>query len=281
MNSIREYSILSKIGEGKFATVYKAINVFTQKIYVLKIINTGDMNKDLQNMVRNEIYAMTQLSMDPKCNPYIICYYESFDINNKTVIVMDYISDYSLYDYISTNSTKLPGNEILKWMRVLSRGVAEIHHKNFAHRDIKPENIVIDPIQKTAKFIDFGFVCSTDCMSGPGSLYYVPPELFSPELLKGIEPAQAHDIWSLGVTFYLLANHDFPFKIYKTPHIVLSKKEISNNIRNGQIQKSQYYQFGSNGFESTNNIINFVIDSMLDLNWKTRPKIDDVLKMLS
>merc|ERR1719160_645836 len=89
-----------------------------------------------------------------------------------------------------------------------------LHRHGIAHRDIKLENFVYDkPGSDLIKLIDFGF--SRFCESSSpklqrmrtscGTLTYV-----APEVLKKEYTIQC-DMWSLGVTVYIMVSGTLPF----------------------------------------------------------------------
>jgi serine/threonine protein kinase len=80
-----------------------------------------------------------------------------------------------------------------------------------AHRDIKLENLVFDK-DMTPKIIDFGFSTGIDkenylrC-THCGSLAFVPPEFFT----SFAYDAKKADIWSLGITIFVMIAGYFPW----------------------------------------------------------------------
>lgn len=269
MGSILEYKILEKIGEGSFGVVYRVTDSNNQH-FVLKQINTEEMSSIEVQMVEDEISALTSFS-----SPYIVHYHDSFNDGDRKIIIMEYINGTTMLDLI-VSRVKFTDDQILRWMRCIIYGLLEIHQKGYAHRDIKPENIMIQG--ETAKIIDLGFSCSDNCRNIAGSLNYSPPEMFNSKL-RGINASQAHDIWSLGVTLFVLANLDFPYELRKVvngKYVEISKKEFTDILNRGEIHKSHYTSKNKRKAQ----LINEIIDHMLTVNWKDRPDINDIIEML-
>jgi serine/threonine protein kinase len=89
-------------------------------------------------------------------------------------------------------------------LRQILSALAHCHSLGIAHRDLKPANILIDHYGRP-KLADFGLSCFVHAsMDGPkfaGSLSYMAPELVTRQEKSDLFSA---DIWSLGITFYVL-----------------------------------------------------------------------------
>ncbi|KNE62262.1 CAMK/CAMKL protein kinase [Allomyces macrogynus ATCC 38327] len=93
----------------------------------------------------------------------------------------------------------------------IADAVQYCHERGIVHRDLKPDNILLDP-HGYVKLIDFGFtnvlesksqLINTYC----GSLSYSAPEMLAKQPYEGM-PA---DVWSLGVTLYVMCTGKSPF----------------------------------------------------------------------
>jgi serine/threonine protein kinase len=304
MGSINQYKLIERLGDGAYGVVYKAVNTYTNNVYTIKAINISRMTSGQIQMVENEISAMMDISNDEDCSKFIVCYYNSFNEIIKgeqyKIIVMEYIEGEELFSFINkriSNKEKLQPDEILQWMEYLLFGLSRIHDKGYAHRDIKLENIIINKEQGVIKIIDLGFACSSDCENTVGTKYYLPPEFIIDELKSnGLEAAQAHDVWSLGIIFYILANLSFPFETTKTivrnasdgsplyQKVPIDRNEFMNLLRDNKIYKSSYsYQCSSDSrrYKKKILLINNIINSMLTRNWTERPNIFDMLELLN
>jgi len=87
-----------------------------------------------------------------------------------------------------------------------------------AHRDVKPENLILvsRDCDSTVKLVDFGFAkgCCVDDWRGRGDLttYCGTAAYVAPEVLKREMYGTRADMWSVGVTLYVLLGGYPPFK---------------------------------------------------------------------
>jgi hypothetical protein len=128
----------------------------------------------------------------------------------------------SLMDLFYNDSQHLPLSSIISIALQLCDALSYIHDKGIIHRDIKPNNILLDQ-QYDPILIDFDIARSsqleTVTQNTDGSYRFVGNESYSsPEQFTtpGSITA-ATDIFSLGVVFYQMLTHRFPFPNYNNP----------------------------------------------------------------
>ena len=95
--------------------------------------------------------------------------------------------------------------------RQLVAALAHLHSLDVAHRDIKPENILYSG--DTVKLCDFDLASEkgSACSSGAGTADFLAPEVLRLFIGEGEEYGLACDLWSLGVTLYILICGSPPF----------------------------------------------------------------------
>lgn len=134
------------------------------------------------------------------------------------VLFLDFCKKGTLYDFWELRyPTGLGENEARKLFRQLILAVAYCHTQAICIRDIKPDNILITREEPDIeiKICDFGYSkARKDSLprTRAGTPYYVAPdvvEAYSKSLPYDGMPA---DIWSCGVTLYLLIFCSFPFQ---------------------------------------------------------------------
>src|ERR1700730_3767665 len=102
----------------------------------------------------------------------------------------------------------------------VSAAVAAVHEQNLVHRDIKPTNIMVRLKEErgvTAKIIDLGLAKTLDesaseaGISSPGA-FVGTPEFASPEQFGGVSVDIRSDLYSLGVTLWVMVTGQTPFR---------------------------------------------------------------------
>lgn len=275
-----KYQTIKLIGEGAYGKVFLAKDILNNNLVVIKSINYLH-EKYLVN-IQNEIRTIRYFA--EHCSPYAVKYIETFNtINNNggmiINIVMEYIEGIDLAQYIKENRNLLDENPALVWsiMYSIIKALKCIHDNEFAHKDIKPENIIITN-DAEIKIIDFGFSCSKTCKwpkcknlcyNDPiGTPLYLPPEYYTGKYFTGLPASQKHDVWSLGITFYELANglNKFPYPNAN------NQNELSTAIKSAPTKNSNYLL--------DPNINTFIMYILIN-NYRDRPTIDELYDKIS
>src|SRR6202011_1007969 len=124
----------------------------------------------------------------------------------------------------------------------VAAGLAAIHEQNLVHRDIKPTNIMVRLKEEgsvTAKIIDLGLAKTLDesaseaGISSPGA-FVGTPEFASPEQFAGVSVDIRSDLYSLGVTLWVMVTGQTPFRgpsaevMYKHQHAPLPRERLKD-----------------------------------------------------
>ena len=102
-------------------------------------------------------------------------------------------------------------------MRHILTALDTIHKAGFLHNDITPQNILLDRKEGKkkiyAKLAGFHQVYPIEYLARNRIAYEPANELLqAPEVLQGCPRTEASDIWSFGLTLYLLTCGTMPFK---------------------------------------------------------------------
>ena len=205
------YEILSLIGQGGMADVYKAQDTILNRIVAIKILRPK-LSEDPMTLVRfqREASAASRLS-----HPNVVDIYDVGEYNGMHYIVMEYIRGRTLKQLVSLRGA-LSVDEAVHIMRQLTSAIAHAHEHNIIHRDIKPQNVLVKD-DGTIKITDFGIAVANDAVqltvnnAVMGSAHYL-----APETAQGKNPDPKIDIYSLGIVFYELLTGAVPFQ-GKTP----------------------------------------------------------------
>ena len=256
------YEFIKNIGEGMYGKVYKAKNKKENKYYAIKRLNYKDITDKEKKQINNEVSLIKKLN-----HPNIISYKESFtDKDNYFCIVTTFCEGGDIYNKIQNQKIKnefFNEEQILNWLVQILLGIDHIHKNNIIHRDIKPQNIFIQN-KHIVCIGDFGIAKIMDQIQTQtitsiiGSPLYMSPESFNEPNSKVL----ASDIWSTGCCIFEMCNLKHAFggdriesvfiKVRDGKHPPVNKK-YSLELRN-------------------------IIDSMLNVNPKSRPTIPQLLK---
>ncbi|NCB91626.1 MAG: Stk1 family PASTA domain-containing Ser/Thr kinase [Clostridia bacterium] len=198
------YEIISRVGSGGMADVYKAKDHKLNRLVAVKVMKAEfSEDKVFISKFSKEAQAAAGLA-----HPNVVNVYDVGEDNGIYYIIMELVQGITLKDYI-TRKGKLSVREATSIAIQVSLGLEAAHRSNIIHRDVKPQNIIISTDGKV-KLSDFGIAraASSNTISSNvmGSVHYSSPE----QVRGGFSDAKS-DIYSLGITMYEMVTGHVPF----------------------------------------------------------------------
>ncbi|MEN3037989.1 MAG: protein kinase [Candidatus Kryptonium sp.] len=230
------YEIISKIGQGAIAEVFKAFDKLTGKIVALKIAKPDPI---LEEKIANEYKITTQFE-----HPNIISVYDFGTVRtcddpifkSRKFLALEYCDIQDVVKFLSNETLK---NKI-QFISQICHALHIVHKAGFVHRDLKPENLLIDSTTKTIKITDLGLAIGYEKIDPEnlpaGTLPYI-----APEILRGDKFDNRADIYSLGILFFYILTGKLPFATTEDPVKIikwhLSQKQIYSPDLPEELQK--------------------------------------------
>ena len=200
----KRYAVLSKIGAGGMADVYKGRDQMLNRYVAIKVLKK--QYKEDENFVRkfrSEAQAAAGL-----IHPNIVNVYDVGEDRGLNYMVMELVEGITLKEYIERKG-RLSHKETISIAIQMCSGIGAAHASGIIHRDIKPQNIIISKDGKV-KVTDFGIAkaitSNTVSTNAMGSVHYT-----SPEQARGGFSDQRSDIYSIGITLFEMVTGQVPF----------------------------------------------------------------------
>ena len=200
----KRYAVLSKIGAGGMADVYKGRDQMLNRYVAIKVLKK--QYKEDENFVRkfrSEAQAAAGL-----IHPNIVNVYDVGEDRGLNYMVMELVEGITLKEYIERKG-RLSHKETISIAIQMCSGIGAAHASVIIHRDIKPQNIIISKDGKV-KVTDFGIAkaitSNTVSTNAMGSVHYT-----SPEQARGGFSDQRSDIYSIGITLFEMVTGQVPF----------------------------------------------------------------------
>ncbi|KAK3034321.1 hypothetical protein RJ639_032219 [Escallonia herrerae] len=184
-----KYQILTRVGSGAYADVYKAVRRSDSLTVALKEIH------DQQSAFR-EIEALQTLQHSPN----VVVLHEYFwSEDEDAVLVLEYLPTDLASVIRGAKRDGLSAGEVKRWIVQVLCGVDACHRNSIVHRDLKPANLLIsaDGVLKLADFgqarilLEPGFIAGnehprTPEQYSPNRAAFQPPELIpEAEVVEG------------------------------------------------------------------------------------------------
>ncbi|MGD0795715.1 MAG: response regulator [Dehalococcoidales bacterium] len=213
----KRYELIELCGKGNYGEVWKAHdaklyrNVALKRIYPFLSTRIAIEEARKQGTIRSDYIArVIDIS---RGNNYIIMEYYPNSLAGQ------------IKKRIKEGSGPLPDNESDQILSGCIRAVRDAHKSGIIHGDVKPANILLDE-QLKPYLSDFGVARAIEeegISLGLGSSTWAAPEVLGGEL-----PDKPSDLFSLGITLYLLFTNRHPF-YSNEPSCLLTE---SDNIKN-------------------------------------------------
>jgi serine/threonine protein kinase len=218
------------IGEGNFSAVHEARHKQSNDVYAVKQIERNDLQTSDAVALQDEISAMQMASE----SPHVVTLHDVFDEPDFTYIVMERFCGVRLIDriiekeYYGEDDARAVATNILL-------GLEHCHNRRIAVRNLTTENLMLSDVDDytDVKIVDFGFAkrvlypnaLTTQC----GTEGYVAPEIMEHRPAYDVQC----DMWSLGVTIYMLLGGYRPFRG--------DQNEIARCVRYGEYKFHKRY----------------------------------------
>ena len=257
LKKLGKYEIIDWLGGGRFGDVFLAHDTILDKNFALKI---SRMRKDEITMLKDEARLLASLD-----HPNIVRFYNIDFIENKFVLVMEFVKGNTLRDIISDEGIGL--ERTLGIMVQILDAIHYAHTSGVMHRDLKPENILLieKPEKNSVKVTDFGLArfVRTGSLSAStaGTPIYMAPEVWQGKY------TEKSDIWSIGVILYEMLTGTPPFLADSLDS--LRKKIGKTNYLLPTVLRVQIPQY-----------IEDAIEKCLGLTPQSRPDTKEFLKLI-
>ncbi|HLP91546.1 MAG TPA: AAA family ATPase [Nostocaceae cyanobacterium] len=203
------YHLTEKLYTGARTLVYRGIIQANQQPVIVKLLNSEypTFNELLQ--FRNQYTIAKNLRFSGIVSPLCLEPYR-----NGYALIMEDFGGISLHEYVKNHPLEI--TDFLEIAIQLADILNYLYHHHTIHKDIKPANILIHPLTKQIKLIDFSIASllpkETQEIKNPnileGTLAYIAPEQTG-RMNRGID--YRADFYALGVTFFELLTGNLPF----------------------------------------------------------------------
>jgi serine/threonine protein kinase len=226
--TVGNYRVLAKIGEGGMGDVYVAEHPVIGRKAALKVIHPQHArNADVVARFVNEASAISRIGHE-----HIV---EVTDFGRTPAgdfyFIMEYLEGVALSDLIAAEAPFTP-ERALGIAAQIADALSASHAHGVIHRDLKPENVFLVPRgddQAFVKVLDFGLAKLVhDDGAAPhetrAGIVMGTPYYMSPEQCEGASELDARaDIYALGVVLFEMLTGKLPFGGH-TPGEVLVKQ---------------------------------------------------------
>ena len=237
-----EYELLSELGRGGSAIVYRALDRALGRDVAIKVVHPraavpGD---DPVARLAREARTVAQLQ-----HPNIVTVFAVRRLHSGGLaLIMQLVPGSTLKQVIQRESPLAP-DRVERILRDVAGALSYAHARGVVHRDVKPENIFIEDGTGRALLADFGIARSDehDSMTLTGTALGTPFYM-SPEQVEGGTLDGRSDLYSLGLVAWEMLTGRRPWDgeslynvIYKQKHEELPPIEA---LRSGVPLRLQY-----------------------------------------
>ena len=205
------FQFVRLLGKGSFGEVFLATKINTQVQYAIKRYRNRELkdNPLLAAKILDEIKTMQKVD-----NDHVLKIYEKHDTPQHMFLVLEFCDGGDLSGVMKNLQQVIPESTIKIYFQDLLKGFQALHAHQIIHRDIKTENLLL----KAGKIVigDFGVCKYGVAQTGTvvGNPCTIAPEIRKAQIGNLAKYDFKVDVWSLGVTLYMLLVGRDPWNFY-------------------------------------------------------------------
>jgi hypothetical protein len=226
-----------ELGRGAMGVTYKGFDVNLRCPVTLKVISEqylGDESARLRFLREARAAAKVRHSN-------VASVLHLGRTGNSYFYAMEFVEGETL-EHLIKRSGRLEVKLAFEIVSQVTAGLAAVHRQKLVHRDIKPSNIMVSLEETgavTVKIIDLGLAKT---VSEPGAQTAIStpeafagtPEFASPEQFAGVPVDVRSDLYSLGLTLWIMVTGQIPFRgpsaemMYQHQHAPLPLEQLKD-----------------------------------------------------
>ena len=197
-----------RIGRGGMGEIFRATDSTLGRAVAVKVLaQRYSQDESVRERFTREALAAARLSGEAS----IVTIFDVGEWNDRPFIVMEYLANGSLDDYVREQGTPSP-QQALEWLEQAAQAIDSAHRHGVVHRDLKPGNLLLDR-NSELHVADFGIASAAglDSLTMTGTVLGTAGYL-APEQAQGERATDASDRYSLGVVAFELLTGTRPFE---------------------------------------------------------------------
>ncbi|XP_058889807.1 serine/threonine-protein kinase PLK4-like [Acipenser ruthenus] len=226
---IEDFKVLTLLGKGSFASVYRAKSDITGLDVAIKMIDKKVMHKvGMVQRVRSEVEIHCQLK-----HPSILELYNYFEDSNYVYLVLEMCHNGEMSRYLKNRKGPFSEDEARHFMHQIVKGMLYLHTHGILHRDLTLSNLLLSS-SMNIKIADFGLATQLKLPNEKHFTMCGTPNYISPEIVTRSAHGLESDVWSLGCMFYAFLMGRPPFDTDTVKHtlnkVVLAEYEMPRHV---------------------------------------------------
>ncbi|MGH3716448.1 MAG: protein kinase domain-containing protein [Micromonosporaceae bacterium] len=197
------YALEAEIARGAIGTVWRARDLTTGEPVAVKVLLPDTaQDPDVVKGLLDEAEILAQLK-----HPSIVGA-RDFVSNGLHALVMDLVEGVDVRQRLRA-SGPMRAAEVAEIGAQIADALASVHAAGILHGDVKPGNIMVPANGGPAKLGDFGVARRVQL---PDTVTHATPEYVAPEVIAGVKPTPASDVYSLGMVLYEMVCGRSPYR---------------------------------------------------------------------
>ncbi|MEQ1506264.1 MAG: serine/threonine-protein kinase, partial [Myxococcota bacterium] len=206
------YVLLSRIGEGGMAAVYRAFDTKLRVWRAVKVLVPAyAKRRSVRERFESEAQTMALLEQ-----PNLVRVFDVGSMDGLPFLVMEYVGGGTLDLWVDRHGP-MPPRMAVEAVRQVALALVAVHAQGVVHRDVKPNNILV-AANGTCKLTDFGVARTEMDPTHPGQLLgtlgYMAPE----QRVDAAGVDARADLYGLGATLWHLLRAEQPNDLFLAHH---------------------------------------------------------------